>query len=41
MTNRMEWEKVEAVTDFMLFSLAPQLLQTVTEATKLKDTCSL
>ena len=36
---RTEGEKVEAVTDFI--SWAPKSLQTVTEAMKLKDSCSL
>ena len=33
--------KVETVTDFILFSWAQVSLQMVTEAMKLKDTCSL
>ena len=33
-------EKVEAVTDFILFSWAPKSLQMMTAAMKLKDACS-
>ena len=36
---QIEGEKVEVVTDFIF--LAPELLQMVTAAMKLKDTCSL
>ena len=38
-SRQIEGEKVEAVTDFIFF--VSQILQTVTVATKLKDTCSL
>ena len=38
-SRQIEGEKVEAVTDFIFFG--SQILQTVTVATKLKDTCSL
>ena len=34
-------EKVEAVTDFILFSWAPKSLQMMTAAVKLEDTFSL
>ena len=36
---QIDGETMEVVTD--LFSWAPKLLQTVTAAMKLKDTCSL
>ena len=36
---QIDGEKMETVTDF--FSWAPKSLQMVTEAMKLKDTCSL
>ena len=38
-SRQIEEEKVEAVTDFIFFG--SQILQTVTVAMKLKDTCSL
>ena len=38
-SRQIEEEKVEAVTDFIF--LGSQILQTVTVAMKLKDTCSL
>ena len=38
---QIEEEKVETVTDFILFSWAPKSVQTVTAAMKLKDACSL
>ena len=34
-------EKVEAVTDFILFSWAPKSLWMMTTVMKLKDACSL
>ena len=37
---QIDGETVEIVTDFFFF-LAPKLLQVVTAAMKLKDTCSL
>ena len=36
---QIDGEKVKTVTDFLFW--APKSLQTVTAATKLKDTCSL
>ena len=38
---QIDEEKVETVTDKILFSWAPKSLWMVTAAMKLKDTCSL
>jgi len=38
---QIEREKVEAVSDFILFSWAPKSLWTVTAVLKLKESCSL
>ena len=38
---QIEVEKVETVTDFILYSWAPKSLRMVTAAMKLKDICSL